>query len=156
MPPTTWPPALPGASLGCGTMWGRVPAWRGCAGGASTQGSPLGRWSLRPSPPSCSGRDVRSCVTSAANLGGDADSIAALAGAMAACHAPDSLPAPWVETVAQANSLQNIPEIAAALARLRLQHRATASQGGCRNGDGDWKRDRNPTAAGAGGPGQGI
>jgi len=74
-------------------------------------------------------QDARSCIIAAANLGGDADSVAALAGALSACYGPGSLPDRWVEAVVEANSLHDVPELAAGLYQLRVRNARKEADG---------------------------
>lgn len=63
--------------------------------------------------------DAGRAILEAVNQGGDADSVAAIAGAVAAAMAPETLPAAWVERVRRANPTLDVDELVPALARLR-------------------------------------
>lgn len=91
-------------SLGLGGAWGYV----------AEQSVPcvlaLTACELRP----------KDALLAAVNLGGDADSIASMVGAIAGASWPDSIPTAWVELVVGVNGLDCQP-LAAALARLRRE-----------------------------------
>ena len=63
-------------------------------------------------------RDVRQAVLSATNLGGDADTRASIAGAVAGAAAPTSVPRVWVERVEAINGL-DLSSLGTRLSRLR-------------------------------------
>ena len=69
-----------------------------------------------------SAKDVILC---AVNEGGDADSIASMAGGVAAARYPDTLPQQWVKEVEKINNL-NLSKPALKLAKLRLEDVARA------------------------------
>ncbi len=62
-------------------------------------------------------QSAREAILCATNLGGDADSVASMAGALAAALAPDSLPVEWVE---RALGRQKVSDLAEALYALRM------------------------------------
>jgi ADP-ribosylglycohydrolase len=61
---------------------------------------------------------ARDAIVAAVNEGGDADSIASMAGGILAARNPDTLPAEWVEIVSRENSLDLAP-LAGQLGALR-------------------------------------
>ena len=63
-------------------------------------------------------RDVRKAVLSATNLGGDADTRASIAGAVAGAAAPTSVPRNWVNQVEESNGL-DMGSLGTELCRLR-------------------------------------
>jgi ADP-ribosylglycohydrolase len=62
--------------------------------------------------------NAKEAILGAVNEGGDADSIASMAGSLVAALYPDSLPQEWVKQVEKANNL-NLSRIASELAKLR-------------------------------------
>jgi ADP-ribosylglycohydrolase len=62
--------------------------------------------------------NAKEAILGAVNEGGDADSIASMAGSVVAALYPDSLPQEWVKQVEEANNL-NLSKIATKLAKLR-------------------------------------
>ena len=62
--------------------------------------------------------NAKEVILGAVNQGGDADSIASMAGSVAAALYPDSLPQEWVKEVENANNL-NLSNVATKLAKLR-------------------------------------
>jgi ADP-ribosylglycohydrolase len=62
--------------------------------------------------------NAKEAILAAVNQGGDADSIASMAGSVAAALNPDSLPQEWVKEVEKANNL-NLSKIATKLTKLR-------------------------------------
>jgi len=62
--------------------------------------------------------DAKEVILGAVNQGGDADSVASMAGSVAAAVYLDTLPMEWVKEVEKANELQ-LSEISLKLARLR-------------------------------------
>jgi ADP-ribosylglycohydrolase len=62
--------------------------------------------------------NAKEAILAAVNQGGDADSIASMAGSVAAALNPDSLPQEWVKEVERANNL-NLSKIAIKLSKLR-------------------------------------
>lgn len=63
--------------------------------------------------------DAKDGILGIVNQGGDADSIASMAGSLFAAMNPDTLPREWVETVEKANNL-NLSKIAVKLLNLHL------------------------------------
>ena len=63
--------------------------------------------------------DAGRAILEAVNQGGDADTVAAIAGAVAAAMAPDTLPEAWVDRVRAANPGLGVDELVPALVRLR-------------------------------------
>ena len=63
-------------------------------------------------------QSAKEVILGAANQGGDADSIASMAGSVAAGLHPDTLPREWIEQVEKVNNF-NLSKIALKLARLR-------------------------------------
>lgn len=63
-------------------------------------------------------REVKNVILEAVNQGGDADSVASMAGCIAAAWRPNELPKKWIEKVEEVNNL-HLAEIAARLLELR-------------------------------------
>lgn len=63
--------------------------------------------------------DARQAILEAANLGGDADTVASMAGGIAAALGPETLPPEWVIEVERVNRL-DLAAVAARLCDLRL------------------------------------
>jgi len=63
--------------------------------------------------------NAREAILCAVNMGGDADSIAAMAGGIIAARFPSTLPRKWISTVKRVNNLR-MEEFAAGLVALRL------------------------------------
>jgi len=70
--------------------------------------------------------DCRQAILAAANLGGDADSTAALVGSITAARRPETLPDAWVREVDKHNRL-SFTRLAPALSRLRECNEALAT-----------------------------
>jgi len=66
-------------------------------------------------------QDAREAILCAVNLGGDADSVASMAGALAAALAPETLPPEWVDQVLRENGLEDLPYLALGLLELRTR-----------------------------------
>ncbi|MBI4391332.1 MAG: ADP-ribosylglycohydrolase family protein [candidate division NC10 bacterium] len=64
--------------------------------------------------------DARQAILEAANLGGDADTVASMAGGIAAALSPDTLPPEWVVEVERVNNL-DLAAVARRLCDLRLR-----------------------------------
>jgi len=62
--------------------------------------------------------DAKQVILGAVNQGGDADSVASMAGSVAAALYPDTLPQEWVKEVEKTNNL-NLSKIGARLVKLR-------------------------------------
>jgi ADP-ribosylglycohydrolase len=62
--------------------------------------------------------NARKVILDAVNQGGDADSIASMAGSVAAALYPDTLPKEWVKIVEKANNIE-FSKIALKLVKLR-------------------------------------
>jgi ADP-ribosylglycohydrolase len=62
--------------------------------------------------------NTKEAILAAVNQGGDADSIASIAGSVAAALNPDSLPQEWIKEVEKSNNL-NLSKIASKLTKLR-------------------------------------
>ncbi len=63
--------------------------------------------------------NAKDAILCAVNMGGDADSIAAMAGGILAARYPTTLPKKWIEAVRHTNNLK-IEELAEGLAAIRL------------------------------------
>jgi ADP-ribosylglycohydrolase len=62
--------------------------------------------------------NVKDVILEIVNQGGDADSVASMAGSVSAAFNPDTLPTEWVNTVEKANNF-HLSEIALSLLKLR-------------------------------------
>jgi len=64
-------------------------------------------------------QDAREAILCAVNLGGDADSVASMAGGLAAALAPETLPQVWADRVLRENGLEDLPDLAFGLLEMR-------------------------------------